>query len=357
MKALAPTLVIRDRPWGQWFFGLFVCSIGVFMALSILQTGNFTGLLIGAVLCGPGLLLIVLPTVLTIRVDGQSGLLILTHCSLLTKQVKEIPLHKIDSIDVRSYGVVITESDGRQTALRPSIIAEVWKRRVAKRLREAVGVGGSDGYFFRMLTGRDESVNRQVRRWQEELTGPNNQMRETAGVHWNVQCVGMGRQPVTRWFSPDYKTNGTFVYIAQVPARKPTAGGTVAKLFTRGMVGTLAARASIALYGFTGDDLPDSNRAGLLDLDPPLGSYFMAMTPDAAAARRILNPSVAEVLAEWASRHPLKSLQIWNSTQLVVLFSPNGIYAATPHLLDESQLAELAAAGAELVKAQRQEGL
>ena len=106
----------------------------------------------------------------------------------------------------------------------------------------------------------------------------------------------------------------------------------------------------MALYGFSGDELPDSNRAGLFALDPPLDSYFMALTPDATAARRILNPSVAESLAGWASRHPLKVVQTRTSTQLVVLFSPNGVYAATPNLLDESQLAGLAATGAELVK-------
>jgi hypothetical protein len=357
MQALPNAPVIRDTPWGLWFFGLCVCSTGVFMALSILQTGNFAGLFAGTVLCGPGLLFIVLPTVLTIRVDGESRLLIVTHRSLLTKRVKEIPLHKIDSIDVRSYGVVIIESNGRVTALRSSKRTEAWKRRMAKRLREAVGVGGSDGYFFRMLTGRDESANRQVRRCQEELTGPNNQMREAAGVHWNVQSVGMGRRPVTRWFSPDYKTNGTFVFIAQITARQSATRAMVGRLFTRGVIGKLAARASMALYGFAGDDLPDSKRAGLFELDPPLDSYFMALTPDAAVARRILNPSATAVLAEWVTRRPLRTVQIGSVEHLVVLFSPNGVYAATPHLLDESQLAELAAAGAELVKAQRQEGL
>jgi hypothetical protein len=113
----------------------------------------------------------------------------------------------------------------------------------------------------------------------------------------------------------------------------------------------------MGLYGFAGDDLPDSKLAGLFVLDPPLDSYFMALTPDAAVARRILNPSVAAVLAEWTTRRPLRTVQIGSAEHLVVLFSPNGVYAATPHLLDEYQLAKLAAAGAELVKAQHQEGL
>ena len=76
-----------------------------------------------------------------------------------------------------------------------------------------------------MLTGQDEKVNTQIRRQQEALTGANDEMRETAGVHWSVQSTGMGRMPVTRWLSPDFKTNGTFVYIAQMPAQQPGAAG------------------------------------------------------------------------------------------------------------------------------------
>jgi hypothetical protein len=357
MEAPPPTPVIRDLPWGPWIAGLFVGSFGALMVQSALGTDAIMGLFIGATLCGAGLLMVALFPVLTVRVDRESGLLTLTYRSLLTKRVKEIPLQRIDSIDVERYGVVITESDGHVTPLRFLKKAPVWTRRVANRLRELAGVGGSDGETLRMLTGQDESVNRQIRRRQENLTGLNDPMSETAGVRWNVQSTGMGRQPVTRWFSPDYKTNGTFVYIAQVPARMPTVGGMVGKLFTRGVIGKLAARASMARYGFAGEDLPDSNLARVLPLDPPLDSHFMALSPDASAARRILNPSVAEALDEWASRHPLRAVQVGSAAeQLVVLFSPSGVYAATPRLLDPSHLAELAATGAELVKAQRREG-
>jgi hypothetical protein len=343
-------------PWGPWIAGLIIGCFGALIVQSTLGTDNFKGLIIGAVLCGVGLLMVGLFSVLTIRVDRESGLLTLTYRSLLTKRAQEIPLHKIDSIDIEGYGVVITQSDGAVTPLRSLKRAPVWTRRVANRLREQVGVGGSDGGALRMLTGQDESVNRQVRRQQEKLTGPNDPMSETAGVRWNVQSTGMGRQPVTRWFSPDYQTNGTFVYIAQVPARKPTVGGMVGKLFTGGVVGKLAARASMALYGFAGEDLPDSNLARTLPLDPPLDEHFMALSPDAAAARQVLNPSVAAALNEWASRHPLRAVQVGAAAQLVVLFAPRGVYAATPRLLDQSQLAELAATGAVLVNAQRREG-
>src|SRR5262249_53811424 len=195
------------------------------------------------------------------------------------------------------------------------------------------------------LTGQDASVNRKIRRQQEALTVPNDPTSETAGVRWNVQSTGMGKQPVTRWFSPDYKTNGTFVYVAQIPARKPTVGGMFGSLFTGGVIGKMAARASMALYGFTGQDLPGSDQAEVLPLDPPLDSNFMALSPDASAAREILSPSVAVALDAWAARHPLGAVQVGSPAQLVVLFSPVGVYAATPRLLDPSQLAELAATG------------
>ena len=208
MEAPSNTPVVRDMPWGLWFFGLFVCSLGALIAQSTLWTADIMGLFIGAVLCGIGLLMIGLFSVLTVRADRENGLLTLTYRSLLTKRVKEIPLAKIDSINVEGYRVVITESDGRVTPLRSMKKSPAWQRSAAKRLREATGVGGSDGDVFRMLTGRDESVNQQIRRRQEELTGPNKPMSETVGVHWNVQSIAMGRQPVTHGFLPTTRRMG-----------------------------------------------------------------------------------------------------------------------------------------------------
>jgi hypothetical protein len=123
---------------------------------------------------------------------------------------------------------------------------------------------------------------------------------------------------------------------------------------TRGRVGRSLARASMARHGFVRDDLPGSNLARLLTLDRPLDRSFIAFSTDATEARQILNPSVAEVLGDWDARHPLETNQAGNGPELlVVLFSPSGVYAATRGELDPSRLAELAAAGAELVKARR----
>jgi hypothetical protein len=356
MEEHKPSPVIRDLPWGPWILGLIVGSFGALVVQSTLRTGNTTVLFLAAILCGGGLLLVALSPVLTVRVEREGGLLTLTYRSLLAKRVKEIPLHKIDSIDVEGYGVVITQSDGRVTPLRSLKRAPVWRRRVAGRLRELAGVGGSDGGVLRTLTGRDESANRQIRRRQEALTGPNAERRQTDGVGWIIQSAGMGREPVTRWFSPDYMTNGTFVYIAQMPAYRNALGGMIGKLFTRGTIGRLAARASMALYGFVGESVPGSELADALALDPPLDRYFVAFSPDPSAARLVLNSSVAEALAGWAVRHPLKAVQAGNVPgQLVVLYSPDGVYAATRGLLDPSGIEELAGTGVELVKAQRPE--
>ena len=303
---------------------------------------------------GAGLLALALPSALTIRVDRESGLLSLTYRSLLRRSSKEIPLHEIESVDIEDDRVVITERNGRVTPLRSyqERQASIKLHRQAKRLRELIGVGGSEP-SLRMLTGQDEKVNTQIRRQQEALTGANDEMRETAGVRWSVQSTGMGRMPVTRWLSPDFKTNGTFVYIAQMPAQQP-GGGMIGKWLTHGWIGKLAGRASMALYGFVGDDVPGSNAATIVGLDPPLDREFTAISPDAATARQILNPPVARALVDWAARHPLKTIQSGNtSEQLAVLFSPSGVYAATPGTLDPARLAELAATGTELVKAQR----
>jgi hypothetical protein len=179
-------------------------------------------------------------------------------------------------------------------------------------------------------------------------------MSETAGVSGNIQTAGRAHTPVTRWFSPDSRTDGAFVYLVQIPAFRETFAGKVGKLMTRGRIGRSLARASMALHGFVGHDVPGSNSARLVTLDPPLDRSFIAFSPDAAEARHILNPSVAEVLADWDARHPLETNQAGNGPgPLVVLFSPSGVYTATRGELDPSRRAELAAAGAGLVKARR----
>ena len=58
-------------------------------------------------------------------------------------------------------------------------------------------------------------------------------------------------------------------------------------------------------------------------------------------------------LADWAGRYPLKQFQKGSRfSQLVILFSPNGVYLTTLNLLQPDQVNELAALGVALVKSQ-----
>jgi hypothetical protein len=69
----------------------------------------------------------------------------------------------------------------------------------------------------------------------------------------------------------------------------------------------------------------------------------------------VLNQRVVELLEDWAERHPLKTIQVVGKSlgQLVVLYSPQGVYAATNSVGDSSQLDELIDTGVQLVEAQR----
>jgi hypothetical protein len=94
---------------------------------------------------GVGLLLVALPSVLTVRADHANGILILTRRSLRTKSVQTIPLRLIASIDIETnfdsdgntYRIVITQSDGKVTPLR-SYYSSGNHEPMAQRLRELV---------------------------------------------------------------------------------------------------------------------------------------------------------------------------------------------------------------------------
>ena len=111
---------------------------------------------------------------------------------------------------------------------------------------------------------------------------------------------------------------------------------------------------SLGLYGFTGDDIPGLENANLLDpLDSSLETHFSAFTSDSEAAHRILSPSTAAPLADWATRYPLKQLQRQGLFgQLAVMFSPRGTYVVSMGTMIPEAVEELTNLGVALVKAQ-----
>lgn len=343
------------------------------MGIYLLLCGTFAHFFvfsatIAGVLVGVGLLVFVLSSILTIHVDRIRGTLCLTYRSLLTSKVKEIQLDQIASIDaqksrrgsMRRTRLVITGRDGTVTPLRS--VSRTWDRELQKRLWELTGVHGVTGdpssvtASIAAITGQDELINREMRARQEAMTGSNEVIYETEGVTWKVQSIAMGRVPVTRWFSPDVKTNGKFVYIAQ----KSATAGFIGRLFTRGMLGRRLSVISMATYGFTENDAPGKGRADLLDV-AELEPHFMALSTDGSVAGQILNASAVRALADWGELHSCgpglvsdraKFGQLVKLGQLVVLYSPNGVYAATIGTLNSSQIDELAATGVRLVNAQ-----
>jgi hypothetical protein len=344
----SPTPVIRDRPWVRWTIGLVLGGIAILLVLfalaRIFQSKNASGesfpfviLLIAAVFGLGSLLLFSLASVLTIRIESDRGFLTLTYRSLLRKKVKEIPLEQIASVNVEvyrgqspSYRVAIVEKDGQTTPLRYYTPGN--KQDFASRLREMIGV---DGFF---VSSPEYAA----------LIAPYAEMQETSGVCWNLQSIEMAGVPVTRWFSPDYKTKKTFVYITQKPASQKSV---------RGALGRTAMRVAMGRYGFDGDDVPAANEGEMINLDRRLEEDFVAFSPDPSAATRIINRKVVKLLDHWAERHPLQTIQVIGKSfgQLVLLFSPQGVYAATVQVGNASQLEELIDLGVHVVKAQLHE--
>ena len=92
----------------------------------------------------------------------------------------------------------------------------------------------------------------------------------------------------------------------------------------------------------------------MLDSVSPLfDRHFAAFTNLPADARQILNPWLQRPLADWGECHPMKQFQSQGDmSQLVILFSPNGVYLSVLGILRPEQVEELAALGVEMVKTQ-----
>jgi hypothetical protein len=187
-----------------------------------------------------------------------------------------------------------------------------------------------------------------ARREQESLTGPNEAVRVTDGVHWQLQSIGIGGAPGTRWFSSNLKTQAGFLFIAQKVAGQSQPG------FLASLNKALY-KQSLALYGFDNFDTPDLPSAKTYPLPPAVDTHFMALTSNEAEARQLLNPWAQKPLANWGTRYPLKQFQTQSDTrfsQIVILFSPNGLHIATPGVLKPDQAEEISMLGVELIKAQ-----
>lgn len=356
-------LKLNDVPFGSWLIGFILLGTGVYFF-------RFQGFAISTILFGGvGLLFLLLSRGLTITADRNTRILRLHYWSLyFWRTTREISFDEIETVRVNSarstnngyrdlhthrrsynYRVEVVRKDGSIVPLRTTYSSGSFsKQKIANQLRAFLGLGEAfdetpAGFYNAAKKASAEMAVRQ----QEALTGPNEQERVTNGVHWRLQSTTLGTSPVTRWHSPDFRTTGGFLFIAQkLPGQ--SAGG-----FMAALAKTLFQQ-SISLYGFKAEDVPNISQAEMLaSVSPQLDTHFTAFTNIQAESRQILNPWMQHPLEDWGQRYPLKQFQTkGGASQLVVLFSPNGVYLAKMGLLQPEQVEELAALGVEMVKTQ-----
>jgi hypothetical protein len=348
----------NDVPFGTWLFGFAFLGGGIFFLTIQRWSGNTFA--IG----GIGLALLLLNWGLTIRADRNTSTLRLEYWSLyFLRKIKEIPFSEIETIRVtstrsstrtnhksRSYRLELVRKDKTVVPFRTSYGGGFFgKQKIADELRAFIGLGPVvlDESPIGVMRAAAQLGAERAEQIQEIFTGPNEEIRITNGVHWQLQSSAMGTSPVTRWFSPDYKMQAGFLFLAQKVAGQ-SSGGLMAS------IGNMVFKQSITLYGFKAEDIPNLAQAEVFpSLPSRVDFHFTAFTNNLDEARQILNPWVQNPLAEWGQRYPLKQLQAAGRfSQLIVLFSPNGVYLATMGNLQPDQVEELTALGVEMVKAQ-----
>lgn len=350
-------LKLRDYPIIGWLVGLGGLGWGGYTFFNTLPAFNLNAALVGF----GGLLFLVLSYSLVVTADKTTGLLTLDYRSIFHHSTKEIPLSQISNIRVdrsrtrsskggssTTYRVEAILSSGEVVPFRSYHTGNLFKhQKWANELRAFLNI--SEGFdetpqgFFKAARQAGAMI---AQRQQEALTGSNAAMRNTDGVNWQLQSFGIGATPGTRWYSPDFKTQGSFLFLAQKIAGQASTG------FLASLGKTLF-KQSISLYGFDASDTPNIEKADTYaSLSAALDTHFSAFTSNQAEAQQILNPWTQQPLADWGVKYPLQQFQSnARFSQLVVMFNPKGIYIATLGTFPEDKLEEITSLGVELVKA------
>ncbi len=148
--------------------------------------------------------------------------------------------------------------------------------------------------------------------------------------------------------SPDFKLSDGFLLLAQKPEGMRISG----KLL--GGLGRIFGMQALRLYGFSPQDSPGmENAAPLEPPEPRLEEHYVTLTSNQRAARLALNPWAIMPLVAWAERNPLRPAKAsQEQAQVVILFSPNGVYVAGVGVDTPEEIEELTSLGVELVRAQ-----
>ncbi len=296
----------REFPVLNWLIGVGSIGYGVFTLIQAPPALTNALLFIGF-----GGFLLLINYGLTITASRETQTLRLDYRSLLLHSVKEIPLAEIaairmDSRSTRSSGsgagrrtttycIVLEKKNGEKVPFRSFYSSSfLQKQRIVDGLRK----------FLELPETVDESpigflraapvVGRMVAEQQQAaLTGANVQEQVTDGIHWQLQSIGMGTSPTTRWFSPDYKTQGGFLYLTQKVTGQNSAGGFMASF------GNMLFKQALSLYGFGTEATPNLDRAETIPFLPArIESCFTAFGNLKMETTQILNPWAQNPLAE-----------------------------------------------------------
>jgi hypothetical protein len=330
MNSNESRLALRDVPIFLYLFGVIFASLGGYFYY---DGGQPIVLIFPAI----GLAILLFASVVTITADRITRTLTLRYRSVLRQSQKEFLFDDITAIGVefvrsgnkRTYRVVLKGRDGNIIPLRSgSSSGSASKHRLAAKLRDFMNLPDFDSSTAGMTYAALQSFIDNT--------------QETDGVHWQIQPVG-----AARWYSPDFKTSGIFLCLAQ-KARGQASGGILASM------GSMIFK-QILSKQFRPEEMPGLGQAVTMSpLDPALEQNFMAYTNAPDQAARLINSAVLGALADWANRYPVEQLRQSSSFgQLTVVFNPNGVYVAPANPLQPNQLSELTALGTALVRSQR----
>ena len=343
----------QEYPISRVIMGFAFIAGGFYLYI---QTGQW---LFSSIFLALGLLSVLFASVLKINANRITRTLDISRTGLVQRYQREISFNEISTIQLgssynrkngRSYRIEIALKDGEIIPLRKHHSSgRRGKEKKAQELRRFIGVGGADsslgGMFNAALKMAKQVATPQFQAEQESISGNQAQIHERGGVRWQLETVGFGNMPISRWHALDYTLPSNFLYLAQkisgqkeLPAQN-LLNPVYEKLFEKPM----------QIYGFNEADIPNLPNADLFQLDSQLSEHFFAYTSDETRARQILNAWTKQPIIAWAKEHPFNGD---SSDQLAILFSPNGLYLAVPGYVNEIYLDQLAELGTALVLAQ-----
>lgn len=339
-------LVIKEYPVSLWLFGGFAILLGAYFLF--IQVTYLPGL----ISLGIGLVIgVLLPSTVTVIADRQSGILTISQRGLLRRSKEEYPFWDIDSVEVEStrsdegsstHRLALVLSSGTRVPLRGYYTSGYGgKEKKARQLREFIGVTGLEA---------PAATASQAVRQALAVAYHHEEYGVTHGVSWRVEAATFGAAPFTRWLSRDFTLPGGFLFLAQKPAGSQDI---LARSVLKGLSG-LAYKQALKMYGFQPDDTPGLETAQAHELPPRLQEHFSAYTNDPRLASQALDAWVVTYLGQWAERYPMKQIQSRDENsfgQLVVLFSPNGLYLAYFNAHNPELTQSLTDLGVDLVRA------